>query len=254
VALCAASTVILLAAPVQAAGPLALLAHQIVKQVIKDFVQSQLTSLVRESLGPCKSMLADMGVGALGTVQGLASGIRGGSLPGMPGTQAMQGMDPAMQARMMQMMPNMMDAQAMQMMAGMPGMQGAAPLSGDEVDELVTRLVALSKAMPDQALPCSPEELKLVFNMSASMPMVSAPFRTMLSSFRTMDEGFKEVRETFAKMSSEEQAEAIDLMLADAPSMSAEERKQFAGFLQSDLFGLPPAARAQVRARLGGVR
>jgi hypothetical protein len=179
-------------------------------------------------------------------------------------------MDPAMQARMMQMMPGMMDAQAMQgmdpamraqvmqMMAGMPGgppgMQGAAPLSGDEVDELVTRLAALSKAMPDQALPCSPEELKLVFNMSASMPMASAPLRMMLDQFRAMDQSFKEVRETFARMSSEEQAEAIDLMLADAPSMSAEERKQFAGFLQSDLFGLPPAARERLRARLGGVR
>jgi hypothetical protein len=180
----AGSILILLAVPVQGALPLANFAKEIIKQVVKDFVQSQ-----------------------LGGMQG-----------------------------------------------GIAGMQGAAPLSGEEVDELVTRLAALSKAMPDQALPCSPEELKLVFNMSASMPMGSAPLRMMLEQFRAMDQSFKEVRETFARMSSAEQAEAIDLMLADSASMSAEERKQLAGFLQSDLFGLPAAAREQLRARLGSVR
>jgi hypothetical protein len=176
-------------------------------------------------------------------------------------------MDAAMRARMMQNMPAMPDtpgmdpamrAQVMQMMSGMqggvPGVESAAPLSGDDVDELVTRLVALSSAMPDQALPCSPEDLKLVFNMSASMPMASGPFRMMLTQFRAMDKQFKEVQETFAKMSSAEQAEAVDLMVADAAAMSAEDRKLLAGFLQSDLFGLPPAVREQLRARLGSGR
>lgn len=282
----AASILILLAVPAQAALPLAFFAKQIIQEIVKDFIQSELTALVRQSLGPCKSMLADMGVGAAGTIQSLVSGARGmggGAIPGLPGlpnmpnmpglpgalgavpggmsTGAMdspevrramesmlgsQTLDPATRAQMAQMMPGMQ--------GGIPGMASATPLSTEEVDELVTRLVTFSKAVPDQALPCSPEELKLVFNMSASMPMVSGPFRMMLDQFRAIDPRLAEVRETFAKMSSAEQAEAVDLMLADAPSMSAEERKQFAGFLQSDLLGLPTAVREQLLARLGGMR
>jgi hypothetical protein len=280
--LCAASILILLAAPVNAALPLAFFAKQIVQQVVKDFVKSQLTSMVRETLGPCKSMLADMGVGAVGTIQGLVSGgasipsMLAGGMPGMPGMAGMPGgmpagMDSAMRARMMESMPAMpagmldmpgmdpaMRAQVMQMMGGMPGVSGmpgmasAPPLSSEEVDELVTRLVKFSKAMPENPLPCSPEDLKLVFNMSGATPMMSGPFRMMLTAFRGMDEQFKEVEETFAKMSSAEQAEAVDLMVADTQSMSAADRKQFANFLQSDLMPLPAAVREQLRIRLGG--
>ncbi len=122
------------------------------------------------------------------------------------------------------------------------------------MDELVDRLVVLSKAVPDVELPCSPAELKLVFNMSASMPMASGPLRMMLTQFRDMDVRFKEVGETFAKMSSAEQSEAIDLMAADAAALGPDERKQLAGFLQSDLFGLPPAVREQLRARIAAMR
>jgi hypothetical protein len=246
-ALLAAS--IICAAPLHAAAPLAFFAKQIIQEIVKDFVKSQLTSLVRETLGPCKSMIADMGLGAVGTVRGLASA---GGVSGALGAQAM---DPAIRAQMMQRMPAVpqmqgmdpaMQAQVAQMMAGMGS---AAPLSGDEVDELVNRLVLFSNAA-DQALPCSPEDLKLVFNMTASMPMASGPFRMMLTQFRSMDAQFAQVKETFARMSSAEQSEAVDLMLADAASMSAEERKQLSGFFQSDLFGLPPAVREELRARL----
>ena len=278
--LCAASILILLAAPAQAVLPLAFLAKQIVQQVMKDFVKSELNSMVRQALGPCKSMLADMGVGAAGTIQSLVSGgasipsMLAGGMPSMPGSAGMPGgmpagMDEAMRARMMGSMPAMpagmldmpgmdpaMRAQIMQMMGGtpggMPGMASAPPLSSEEVDELVTRLAKFSKAMPDNPLPCSPEELKLVFNTSASTPMMSGPFRMMLTAFRGMDERFKEVEETFAKMSSAEQAEAVDLMVADANAMSAEDRKQLASFLQSDVIPLPAAVREQLRIRLGG--
>ena len=192
-------------------------------------------------------------------------------MPGMPGAAGMPAMPPGMEAgmraRMMESMPagaldNMagmdpaMRAQVMQMMGGMPGgipgMPAAEPLSSGEVDELVNRLVLFSKAMPENPLPCAPEDLKLVFNMSASMPMMSGPFRMMLTAFRGMDERFKEVEETFAKMSSAEQAEAVDLMVADAQSMSPADRKQLASFLQSDLMPLPAAVREQLRIRLGG--
>jgi hypothetical protein len=235
-------------APAFGAGPLALLGKHILKEMVKDFFKSQLTSLARDSLGPCKSMLADSGVGA---ARGLAAGLSGG-MAGMPGMPAV---DPAMLGQMMQDMPQMqapaMDpAMREQMMQVLQSMQSAAPLSGDEVDELVNRLVALSKAMPDQALPCSPQELKLVFGRSSSMPMAAGPLRMMLVQFREMDQRFKETQETFARMSPAEQDEAVEAMLAETGSMSAEERKQLAAFLQSELFGLPAPVREKFRARL----
>jgi hypothetical protein len=238
-------------AQVQAAAPLALFAKQIVKQIVRDFVESQITSLVRQSLGPCKSMLVDMA--RAGAVPGL------GSVPGMG---SMPTMDPAMHAKMQQLMPStpavpggqaMDPAMAARMQQMLAGMQNAQPLSAVEVDELVDRLVVLSKAVPDVELPCSPAELKLVFNMSASMPMASGPLRMMLTQFRDMEVRFKEVGDTFAKMSSAEQSEAVELMAADAASLGPDERKQLAGFLQSDLFGLPPAVREQLRARIAAM-
>ena len=244
----AAVMLLLVLAPVQAAGPLALLAKQIVKQMVKDFFESQITSLVRESIGPCKSMLVDMAragaVPGMGAVAGMAAGPAmnaamppqiGQLMPSMPAMPGGAAMDPAMAAQMQQMLA---------------GMQNAQPLSTVEVDELVDRLVVLAKAVPDVELPCSPTDLKLVFNMSVSMPMASGPLRMMLTQFRDMDVRFKEVADTFAKMSSTEQSEAVDLLVAEAASLGPDERKQAAGFLQSDLFGLPPAVREQLRARL----
>ncbi len=248
----AAVMLLLILAPVQAAAPLALFAKQIVKQIVRDFVESQITSLVRQTLGPCKSMLVDM-----------ARARAVPALAGVPGMGAMPTMDPAMQAEMQQLMSSnpaipggqaMDPAMAAQMQQMLAGMQNAQPLSVVEVDELVDRLVVLSKAVPDVELPCSPAELKLVFNMSASMPMASGPLRTMLTQFRDMDVRFKEVGETFAKMSSGEQSEAVELMAADAAALGPEERKQLAGFLQSDLFGLPPAVREQLRTRIDAMR
>jgi hypothetical protein len=241
----AAIVLLLVFAPVQAAGPLALFAKQIVKQMVRDFFESQLDSLVRQSLGPCKSMLVDM--------------ARAGAVPGMAGMPTMAPAMPAQIGQLMPSMPAMPEGQAMdpamaaQIQQTLAGMQNAQPLSAVEVDELVDRLVVISKAVPDVELPCSPAELKLVFNMSASMPMASGPLRMMLTQFRDMDVRFKEVRETFAKMSGAEQSEAVELMVADAGAMSADERKQLAGFLQSDLFGLPPSMREQLRARLAAL-
>jgi hypothetical protein len=248
----AAVILLLILAPVQAAAPLALFAKQIVKQIVRDFFESQITSLVRQTLGPCKSMLVDMA--RAGAVPGL---------PAVPGMGAMPTMDPAMQAKIQQMMSSstvmpgggaMDPAMAAQMQQMMAAMQTAQPLTPAEVDELVDRLVVLSKAMPDVELPCSPGDLNLAFNMSASMPMASGPLRMMLTQFRDMDLRFKEVADTFAKMSSAEQSEAIDLMAADAAALGPDERKQLAGFLQSDLFGLPPAVREQLRARIAAMR
>jgi hypothetical protein len=253
----AAAVVLLLAfAPVEAAGPLALFAKQIVKQIVRDFFESQITSLVRESIGPCKSMLVDMARAGAVPGMGAAAGIGAGA-----GMAAMPAMNSAMPPQIGQLMsmPAMPDGQTMdpamaaQMQQVLAGMQTAQPLSTVEVDELVDRLVVLSKAVPDVELPCSPADLKLVFNMSASMPMASGPLRMMLTQFREMDARFKEVADSFAKMSSAEQSQAVDLLVAEAASLGPDERKQAAGFLQSDLFGLPPSVREHLRARLAAL-
>jgi hypothetical protein len=254
----AAAAILLLAlAPVQAAGPLALFAKQIVKQMVKDFFESQLTSLVRESIGPCKSMLLDMARARAVPGMGALTGM--GGVPGVATTPAMNAPMPPQIGQLMPSTPVMPGGEAMdpamaaQMQQVLAAMQTAQPLSPVEVDELVDRLVVLSKAVPDVELPCSPADLKLVFNMSASMPMASGPLRMMLTQFREMDVRFKEVADTFAKMSSAEQGEAVDLLVAEAASLSADERKQAAGFLQSDLFGLPPAVREQLRVRIAAL-
>lgn len=263
-----------LVTPAQAVGPLAFLAKDILSGIVRSFVQSQLKSLIRATLGPCKSLLADMGVGAVGTIQGLASaasGARGLSLPGVPALPSLPSLPTNMPGaagstvsgllssaggtpQVAAAMQGMLGGTAMQGIPGgaaIPGLANATPLSSDETDELVDKLVMLSKAMPDQPLPCSPGDLKLVFRMTASVPMVSGSFRTMLDSLRTMDQQFVELRQTFAKMSAAEQNEAIDLMLADLPSLDAENRKAFANFARSDLLALPAAARTRLVNRLG---
>jgi hypothetical protein len=240
----AAAILFLASAPVEAAGPLALLAKQIVKQMVQDYVQSQLTSFVMGSGDPCKPM------GLAGTVAGMPAMSMAPAMPAqvsqlmpspsaMASTPEMQQMDPAMRAQMMQMMA---------------GMQSAPPLSSAEVDELVTRFAALSKAFPDQALPCSQEELTAMFAAPASMPMVSGSMRMMLEQFRAMEQKAREAEESFAKMSSAEKAEAMDAMLAELASLDAEERRQFVAVLDSDLTGIPASMRAELRARLAQTR
>ncbi len=133
---------LLVFAQVQAAAPLALFAKQIVKQIVRDFVESQITSLVRQSLGPCKSMLVDMA--RAGAVPGLPAVPGDGAVPGMgsvPGMGAMPTMDPAMQAKIQQMMSSnavmpggqamdpAMAAQMQQMLAGMQTRPAALRLS-----------------------------------------------------------------------------------------------------------------------------
>ncbi|HEY9532269.1 MAG TPA: hypothetical protein VIQ55_12805 [Burkholderiales bacterium] len=218
-----------------AAGPLAILGKQLLKEAMQDFLKSQLTSLAQESLGACKSMLAQTGTGAMGAH--MMSPLIGQIDPA-----ALARLDPATREKM---------AQAM---AALQAMRSAPPLSAAEADELVDRLVKVSKAIPDHELPCSPQELKLLFGMSASMPMGAGSFRMMLDALRGMDDYSKKVHECFAQMSPAEEEEAIDLIAAEVAGAEPEERKQAAGFLQSDLVGLPMHVREKLRIRLASVR
>lgn len=80
--------------------------------------------------------------------------------------------------------------------------------------------------------------------------MASGSLRMMLEQLRSLDRQFAEARATFARMSEAEQSEATELMMAQAASMSSEERDQLAGLLRADLLGLPPAMRALLLSRL----
>jgi hypothetical protein len=221
--------------PAHAAGPLALLGKQLLKEALQDVLKSQLTSLAQESLGMCKSMLVQSATGTVGAQ--MMSPLMGQIDAAMLGR-----MDPAMRE------------QAAQAMAALQAMRSAPPLSDVEADELVDRLVKVSKAIPDHELPCTPQELKLVFGMSASMPMGAGSFRMMLDALRQMDDQSKKVHECFTQMSPAEEEQAIDLIVAEVAGAQPEERKMAAGLLQSDLVGLPLHVRDKLRTRLASIR
>src|SRR3989338_8143083 len=162
--------VILLSLPAQAIGPLAFLAKDLVKGIVKNFVEGQIDKMLA-SAGPCGLPIA----GAGGAMPGLRSipgagkmppsGVAGaakGALPSMPGMGGGMAIPPGMEGMMKEQM-----AQAQAMMAkeqaehgadvqdkespGSPGavpdmatamqaMQDSPPLTSAEVDELATLL------------------------------------------------------------------------------------------------------------------
>ncbi len=67
--------------PAQAAGPAVLIAKEIVKQIIFDFVQARIEDTIRASFGPCKADLAEDAVKQSRTLTGLLRGGGGGGMP-----------------------------------------------------------------------------------------------------------------------------------------------------------------------------
>lgn len=121
--------------PAQAFDPVTLIAKEIVKSLVKDFIRSQVMGALEAQLGPCRMAVARMGVGpdaalVKGTEMALDRGLGGidkllggpaaiPSLPqGAPDMSAMQGMQG------MPQMAGMPDLAALQKMQGMPGMAG----------------------------------------------------------------------------------------------------------------------------------
>ena len=66
----------LAAYPAQAAGPLVLIAKQLVQQIIVDFIEARIADTIRASFGPCKSDLAE---DAIQGSRALTDMLRGGS-------------------------------------------------------------------------------------------------------------------------------------------------------------------------------
>ncbi len=72
--------------PARAVGPAVLIAKEIVKQIIFDFVQARIEDTIRASFGPCKADLAEDAVKQSRTLTGL---LRGGGGAGMPNVGAL---------------------------------------------------------------------------------------------------------------------------------------------------------------------
>ena len=64
--------------PAQAVGPAVMIAKEIVKQIIFDFVQARIEDTIRASFGPCKADLAEDAVTQSRTLTGLLRGSGGG--------------------------------------------------------------------------------------------------------------------------------------------------------------------------------
>ena len=64
--------------PVQAVAPAVMIAKEIVKQIIFDFVQARIEDTIRTSFGPCKADLAEDAVTQSRTLTGLLRGSGGG--------------------------------------------------------------------------------------------------------------------------------------------------------------------------------
>lgn len=130
---------ILLSLPAQAIGPLAFLAKDLVKGIVRSFVEGQIEKMLA-SAGPCGLPIAGPGAGGLagmlggrGTMPGVSSmpgagkmpltgaaGAAKGALPSMPGMDGVMAIPPGMEGMMKDQM-----AQAQAMMAKEQAEQGA---------------------------------------------------------------------------------------------------------------------------------
>lgn len=277
----------LLCLPAQAAGPLAFLAKDLVKGIIRSFVESGINQML-STAGPCGLPLTPPG-GALGGMlagggmPSLSTMARGGAMPSLPGAAGMaRGALPGMGAGAMppgmerMMKDQMAQAEAMaakergsdvagpagvqapgampDMAAAMQMMQGGDPLSPAEIDELGTLLERMSTAMPSAASKCKPGEMKAVVAMASDSPMTSGVFRMMLGSMRDMQLKLNEARDTFAKMPEPERAEYVETTAAEFRGWDKDSKQAFVGMVESDFLGMPDTMKTQLLARLKQVR
>lgn len=142
--------------PAQAFDPVTLIAKEIVKGLIKDFIRSQVLGALEAQLGPCRMAVARMGVGpdaalVQGTEKALDRGLGGvdkllggpPSIPGLPNgspdLSAMQGMPDLAALQKMQgamgtagvpQMPGMPPMPNMPSMPSVPGMPAGMSMPG----------------------------------------------------------------------------------------------------------------------------
>ncbi|OGI53725.1 MAG: hypothetical protein A3D32_07955 [Candidatus Muproteobacteria bacterium RIFCSPHIGHO2_02_FULL_60_13] len=184
--------VTLLSLPAQAIGPLAFIAKDLVKGIVRSFVEGQIDKMLA-SAGPCGLPIAGPGAGGLagmlggrGAMPGLSSmrgagkmplsgaaGAAKGTLPSMPGVGGGMAIPPGMEGMMKEQM-----AQAQAMMAKEQAEHGAdvqdkeSPGSPGAVPDMATAMQAM-QAMQDSPPLTSAEvdELAtLLERMATAMP------------------------------------------------------------------------------------
>lgn len=195
----------LVSLPAHAALPVAFFAKDLVKSIVRNFVEGQLNSMM-ETTGPCGMTVARPGVGALNTIKQGAAAVRS---PGTAITQGAMGSMPGMGAgmsegQMKDMMAKVYGGQGMQGMPSLPPeamamMKDQKPLSKAEAEELGTLMERMSAAAPPSAAnPCKPGEVKQMMAMTANTPGASGPMRMMLTSLR---DAMKQIDEARARRS-----------------------------------------------------
>ena len=270
----------LLSLPAQAVGPLAFFAKDLVKGIVRNFVEGQIDKMLA-SAGPCGLPIAGPGAGGVagmlggrGIMPGLSSmpGTGKDARPAMPGMGGGMAMPPGMEGMMKDQM-----AQAQAMMAkeqakhgadlagqenlgksgAMPDMaktmqalQEGPPLTRAEVDELATLLERMSSAMPSAAPQCKPGELKTVLQQASDSPMTGGVLRMMLGSMRDMQKNLDEARATFANMPEAERSEYVETMAAEFRGWDKENQQALLGMVETNFLGLPDTMRTQLLARL----
>lgn len=248
---------VLVPLPAHAVLPMAFFAKDLVKGIVRNFVEGQLNSMM-ETTGPCGMTVARPGAGAVNTIRQGAAAVRspgtamaGGVMPSLPGAGA--GMD---EERMKDMMARVPGGQGMQGgMAGLPPevaamMKDQTPLSKAEAEELGTLMERMSAAAPSAASKCKPGELKQMMEMTANTPGASGPMRMMLTSLRKAQAQIDEARATFAKMSEAERSDYVETMATEYRGWDAENKKAFVGMVETNFLGMPETMRTQLLARL----
>jgi hypothetical protein len=181
--------VILLSLPAQAIGPLAFLAKDLVKNIVRSFVEGQIDKMLA-SAGPCGLPIAGPGAGGLAgmlggrgampgvssmpdagkmSLSGAASAARG-TLPTMPGMGGGVAIPPGMEGMMKEQM-----AQAQAMMAKEQAEQGAdvqdkeGPGSPGAAPDMATAMQAMQEGEPLTSAEVD-ELATLLERMSTAMP------------------------------------------------------------------------------------
>ena len=181
--------VILLSLPAQAIGPLAFLAKDLVKNIVRSFVEGQIDKMLA-STGPCGLPIAGPGAGGLagmlggrGAMPGLSSmrgagkmplsgaaGVAKGTLPSMPGMGGGMAIPPGMEGMMKDQM-----AQAQAMMAKEQAEHGAdvqdkeGPGSPGAAPDMATAMQAMQEGPPLTSAEVD-ELATLLERMSTAMP------------------------------------------------------------------------------------
>ncbi len=181
--------VILLSLPAQAIGPLAFMAKDLVKGIVKNFVEGQIDKML-SSAGPCGLPIAGAGAGGLagmlggrGAMPGLRSipgggrmslsgtaGAARGALPSMPGMGGGMAIPPGMEGMMKDQM-----AQAQAMMAKEQAEHGADVQDKEGVGspgaapDMATAMQAMQEGEPLTSAEVD-ELATLLEQMSTAMP------------------------------------------------------------------------------------